>query len=232
MPSEPRPAKRKRDLSPPSSPARCDDVAFKRSSRPAIESHSAASESTQPLTRAALRALNTANGDTSREKRWWEAGNSNTMTEDEARYTEETGSKARSAYDAGFENELELRGICHLHISDRRQPHDLDAFEKALSRARGSPQPDRTDIGTIHRTTDGISNEAAVISGITPIVLPLNQIVQSEDRDRIEQKPFTHSMCIPAPPRCIPLVRPAPDIALGYTKRAFTQKLAITRLEG
>src|SRR6201996_7805889 len=82
--------------------------------------------------------------------------------------------------DPSFELELHRRRAFLGH-HDTETPDDLDEVEHALNLSRASPEPDETYLASFQRRLRNSCNEAAVVQGVMPKLVPIDQLLDRKD---------------------------------------------------
>jgi hypothetical protein len=123
--------------------------------------------------------------------------------------------------DPSFELELHRRRAFFVH-HDAQCPDDLEEVEHALNASRASPEPDENDLASFQRRLRNSCNEAAVVQGVMPKLVPIDQLLDREDVLTVPNQQWDKECALPVPAfgqyRIPP---PKPDQTVGLAASNF-----------
>jgi hypothetical protein len=124
--------------------------------------------------------------------------------------------------DASFELEVHRRRafLGHRHT---RTPDDLEEVERALNSCRDSPEPDGSYLASFQRRLRNSCNEAAVVQGVMPKLVPIDQLLDREDVVTVPNQQWDKECSLPVPPSAqYRIPPPKPDQTVGLAASNFT----------
>ena len=139
-----------------------------------------------------------------------------------------TASSRKSAASVHATDYRETLEQYHVHIMDEEPPPDLiEHAENIISRQRETPEPDDAAIKKLRKTMRELRNkgEEEVKNKLGAVIIPGFNIPPNEKVEGVPRQLWTKAVPIPLDQNTLakplPLPRPGPDIAFGYSKTAF-----------
>jgi hypothetical protein len=124
--------------------------------------------------------------------------------------------------DPSFELELHRRRAFFGH-HDTETPGDLEQVDHALNSSRDSPEPDEAYLASFQRRLRNSCNEAAVVQGVMPKLVPIDQLLDREDVITIPNQQWDKECGLPVPPSAqYRISPPKPDQTVGLAASNFT----------
>jgi hypothetical protein len=127
--------------------------------------------------------------------------------------------------DASFELELHRRRafFAHDHEHDSKAPADLEQLERALGSRRASPEPDEAYLASFQRRLRNSCNEAAVVQGVMPRLVPIDRLLDRENVMTVPNQQWDKECALPIPPSAqYRIPPPKPDQTIGPAASNFT----------
>lgn len=138
-----------------------------------------------------------------------------------------TNSKSITAYDADFDDTLEMHGVIE---ADDEEPINWKELQSLVERERTSPPPEESEIKGIRVAVGRSSNEDSVSASVFPRSFPVDRVNTCHTLKEHWNRQWTHWS--PPYPNSEPRVAPPqPGYAIGYHTRLFPGQ-AIRRLQG
>jgi hypothetical protein len=123
--------------------------------------------------------------------------------------------------DPSFELELHRRRAFFGH-RDTNAPDDLPQVEHALNSSRASPEPDEASLVSFQRRLRNSCNEAAVVQGVMPRLVPIDELLDREDVITVPNQQWDKECGLPVPPSAQYRVSPPkPDQTIGPAASNF-----------
>jgi hypothetical protein len=124
--------------------------------------------------------------------------------------------------DASFELEVHRRRAFFGH-RHTRTPDDLEEVERAINACRDSPEPDGTYLASFQRRLRNSCNEAAVVQGVMPKLVPIDRLLDREDVVTVPNQQWDKECGLPFPPSAqYRIPPPKPDQTVGPAASNFT----------
>ncbi len=132
-----------------------------------------------------------------------------------------------SVHDADYHHSLRYRDI---YIEREDPPMELmRRAERIISRPRASPEMDDATIQKLRGKSRKLRNEAedVIIKQLAPHIIPAMDEIPDQRLAMNADQPWFNSIPVPLDPSILtnplPLPRPKPDLAFGYSETAFTR---------
>jgi hypothetical protein len=124
--------------------------------------------------------------------------------------------------DPCFELELHRRRAFYVD-SDLHLPEDLDELECSLHATRACPQPDDTYFASFQRRLRNSCNEAAVVQGVMPMLVPIDHLLDNENLMTVPNQQWDKECCLRIPTSAqYRIPPPKPDQTIGLAASNFS----------
>jgi hypothetical protein len=133
--------------------------------------------------------------------------------------------------DPSFELELHRRRAFYVDNA-MHLPHDIDALESTLHASRVSPEPDETYLASFQRRLRNSCNEAAVVQGVMPKLVPIDSLLDNEALITVPNQQWDKECCLRIPVSAqYRIPPPKPDQTIGLAASNFSAcETALARL--
>jgi hypothetical protein len=139
---------------------------------------------------------------------------------------------AASVHDTDYRQSLRYRNI---YIERQDPPVELiRRAKRIISRPRASPEMDNATIQTLRATSRRMQDEAEedIVKQFAPRIIPAMDGVPDQRLEMHSDQVWFKSVPVPLDPDVLtnplPLPRPKPDLAFGYSEAAFNHKQLMT----
>ena len=143
-----------------------------------------------------------------------------------------TEKSTASVHDTDYRNSLRYRNIYINH--DDPSVELVRRATRIISRPRASPEMDDPTVQELRNTARRLENEAedVIVQQLAPGIIPAMKKVPDSRLASTADQPWFNSVPVSLNPNVLtnplPLPRPKPDLAFGYSEAAFTEKQLMT----
>ncbi|KAF2424242.1 hypothetical protein EJ08DRAFT_419894 [Tothia fuscella] len=124
--------------------------------------------------------------------------------------------------DPSFELELNRRRAFFVHHDTKIPKDDLEELEHELNSSRASPEPDNTSFTSFQRRLRNSCNEAAVVQGVMPKLVPIDDLLDREDVITVPNQQWDKDCGLPVPYSAeYRISPPKPDQTIGLAASNF-----------
>ncbi|KIW01739.1 uncharacterized protein PV09_06915 [Verruconis gallopava] len=124
--------------------------------------------------------------------------------------------------DPSFELELHRRRAFYIDNASHL-PDDLADFEAAVNASRASPEPDEAYLASFQRRLRNSCNEAAVVQGVMPKLVPIDSLLDNETLVTVPNQQWDKECGLRVPPSAqYRIPPPKPDQTIGLAASVFS----------